>query len=120
MGEPGAGQGGTGQVRTGQGGTGQVCTSRFRTVQVRTGQVETSQAGQVSTGQNSQVLLGIRVWPFSVLLVFLIFLRISAIGEMHPHQKKPIVSTIHTAPSNPTVCSQLKDKIIEPTAEIID
>ena len=71
MGEPGAGQGGTGQVRTGHVGTGQVCTSRFRTVQVRTGQVKTSQAGQVSTGQNGQVLLGTRVWPYSVLLVFL-------------------------------------------------
>ena len=67
MGEPGAGQGGTGQVRTGQVGTGQVCTSRFRT-----GQVKTSQAGQVSTGQNSQVLLGTRVWPYSVLLVCLL------------------------------------------------
>ena len=65
MGEPGTGQGGTGQV-----GTGQVCTSRFRTVQVRTGQVKTSQAGLVSTCQNGQVLLGTRVWPYSVLLVF--------------------------------------------------
>ena len=61
MGEPGAAQGGTGQVRTGQVETGQVCTSQFRTVQVRTGQVKTSQAGQV--------LLGTRVWPYSVLLV---------------------------------------------------
>ena len=57
MGEPEAAQGGTGQVRTGQVGTGQVCTSRFMTVQVRKGQVKTSQAGQVSTGQNGQVLL---------------------------------------------------------------
>ena len=73
MGEPGAGQGGTGQVRTGQVGTGQVCTSRFRTVQVRTGQVKASQAGQVSTGQNGQVLLGTRVWPYSVLLVCILF-----------------------------------------------
>ena len=59
MGEPGAGQGGTGQVRTGHAGTGQVCTS----------QVKTSQAGQVSTGQNGQVLFGTRVWPYSVLFV---------------------------------------------------
>ena len=44
MGEPGAAQGGTGQVKT-------------------------SQAGQVSTGQNGSVLLGTRVWPYSVLLV---------------------------------------------------
>ena len=79
MSEPGAGQGGTGQVRTGHVGTGQVrtghvgtgqvCTSRFRTVQVWTGQVKTSQAGQVSTGENGQVLLGTGVWPYSVLLV---------------------------------------------------
>ena len=69
MGEHEAAQGGTGQVRTGQVGTGQVCTSRFRTVQVRTGQVRTSKAGQVSTGQNGQVLLGTRVWPYSVQLV---------------------------------------------------
>ena len=54
MGEPGAG--------------------RFGTVQVRTGQVKTIQAGQVRTGkvctgQNGKVLLGARVWPYSVLLV---------------------------------------------------
>ena len=59
MGEPGAAQGGTGQV----------CKSRFRTVQVWTGQVNAIQAGQVSTGQNGQVLLGTRVWLYSVLLV---------------------------------------------------
>ena len=69
MGEPWAGQGGTGQVRTGQVGTCQVCTSRFGTCQVRTNQVKTSQAGQVCTGHNGQVLLGTRVWPYSVLLV---------------------------------------------------
>ena len=73
MGEPGAGQGGTGQVRTGHVGTGQVCTSQFRTVQVWTGQVKTSQAGQVSTGENRQVLLGTGVWPYSVLLVYIIY-----------------------------------------------
>ena len=59
MGEPGAGQCGTGQVRTGEFGTGQV----------RTRQVNTSQAGEVSTSQNGQVLLGTRVWPYSVQLV---------------------------------------------------
>ena len=64
MGEPGAGQGGTCQV----------CTSRFGTVQARIVQVKTSQAhqvrtGQVSAGQNGQILLGTRVWPYSVLLV---------------------------------------------------
>ena len=59
-----ASQDGTGQVGTGQIGTGQVNTSRFWTIQVRTGQVKTSQAGQ-----NGQVLLGTRVWPYSVLLV---------------------------------------------------
>ena len=74
MGEPGAGQGGTCQVGTGQVRTGQVCTSRFGTVQARTGQVKTSQArqvrkGQVSAGQNGQILLGTRVWPYSLLLV---------------------------------------------------
>ena len=61
MGEPGAGQGGTCQFGTGQVGTGHVCTSQFGTVQART--------GQVSAGQNGQVLLGTRVWPYSVLLV---------------------------------------------------
>ena len=70
MGEPGAGQGWTGQVREGQVGTGPICTSRFRTGQVRTGQVKTSQGGQVCTRQNGRVLLGTRVWPYSVLLVF--------------------------------------------------
>ena len=67
MGEPGAGW--TGQVGAGQVGTGQVCTSRFGTCKVRTGQVKTSQAGQVCTSHNGQVLLGTRVWPYSVLLV---------------------------------------------------
>ena len=68
-----ASQGGTGQVGTGQIGTGQVNTSRFHyigitSIQVRTGQVKTSQAGQ-----NVQVLLGTRVWPYSVLLVSPLF-----------------------------------------------
>ena len=76
IGEPGAGQGGTGQVGTGQVDTGQVCTSRFGTVQVRTGQVKTRQAGQVSKGQNGQVLLGTRVWPYSVLLVMVLLLKL--------------------------------------------
>ena len=67
MGEPGAGQGGTGQVGTGQVGTGQVCTSRFGTCPVRTSQIKTS---EVCTGQNGPVLLGTRVWPYSVLLVY--------------------------------------------------
>ena len=76
MGEPGAVRGGAGQVVTGQVGTGQVSTSWFGTVQVRTGEVKTSQAGQVSTGQNGHVLLGTRVWPYSVLLVILCVLTI--------------------------------------------
>ena len=67
MGVLGASQGGTGHVGTGQIGTGQVNTSRFGTIQVRTGQVKTSQAGQ-----NVQVLLGTRVWPYSALLVIVI------------------------------------------------
>ena len=47
-----------------QDGRGQVNTSRLGTIQVRSGQVKTSQGGQ-----NGQVLLGTRVWPYSVLLV---------------------------------------------------
>ena len=58
-----AGQGGTCQFGTGQVGTGHVCTSQFGTVQART--------GQVSAGQNGQILLGTRVWPYSVLLVLI-------------------------------------------------
>ena len=100
MSEPGAGQGGTGQVRTGHVGTGQVrtghvgtgqvCTSRFRTVQVWTGQVKTSQAGQVSTGENGQVLLGTGVWPYSVLLVSLYLVRLQRMNIFDIRLKRNI------------------------------
>ena len=58
-----------GEVKSGQDKLIQV-----KSAQVRTGQVKTRQAGQVSTRQNGQVLLGTQVWPYSVLLVSLVYL----------------------------------------------
>ena len=89
---------------TGQVGTGQVRTNQFGTVQVRTGQVKTSQAGQLSTGLNGQVLLGTRVWPYSVLLV--IFFIYHSIAHVIFHN--PVFLT-HPTMENDTECSYVEN-----------